>query len=402
MTRDENVVPLPERRRVPLGRRLRAEFARVSTPAATLWPRSVAGLIAGGWASLMSLVLFLFVVTLAWVLAPMGVGQFADVMRAAGSFWLLANGGALEWQNAPISLPPLLLTFVLLLFMRRAGGWLAEAVDAADVAGVKQSFAFAIAAVVSVQLLVAASISSSTLQVSLFRSAVGAAIVASVGFGWGLGRRLGVELPEAWYIHRVSVQRYFFALGTTALALTIVSGVVHRQAFIDVLRAVAGDATSIMQFLFVCIVFLPTFVLWVMAVLLGPGFSFGVGTQIGLLGVEVGALPPIPLFALIPTNPPAWSWLLLTVPLSAAFWAIRPVPREENGRLHLRSMVELLALGALAGIAASALSSGALGPGRLATTGSHWWQIALASAGWLLLAALLDELIRRVRGLVRT
>ena len=80
----------------------------------------------------MSLLLFVFVVTLAWVLAPLGTGQFGDVIRAAAAFWLLANGGSIEWQNAAISLPPLLLTLILILFMRRAGGWIADAVDADD------------------------------------------------------------------------------------------------------------------------------------------------------------------------------------------------------------------------------------------------------------------------------
>ena len=80
----------------------------------------------------MSLLLFLFVIVLAWVLAPMGSGQFGDVVRASASIWMLANGGALQWQGATLSLPPLVLTFVLLLFMRRAGSWLADAVDAHD------------------------------------------------------------------------------------------------------------------------------------------------------------------------------------------------------------------------------------------------------------------------------
>ena len=345
----------------------------------------------------MSLLLFLFTVTLGWVLAPLGTGQFGDVMRAAGSFWLLANGGALQWQNASVSLPPLLLTLVLVLFMRRAGSWLADAVDAADVAGAKQAFAFAIAAVVSVQVLVAASIENSTLQVSMLRSVLGAMLVAAIGFGWGLGRQLGVELPEAWYIHRVSVQRFVLAMIGSAVVVTVASGIVHWRAFIDVLRAVAGDVTSIVQFLIACLVFLPTFVLWVVAVLLGPGFAFGTDTVIGLSGISIGALPPIPLLALIPTEPPAWSWALLLVPFAAAVWATRPVPREENGMLHLRSVGELLLLGLASGAAISLLANGALGPGRLAVTGSIWWQVALSSAGWLAAAALLDELVRRIR-----
>lgn len=394
---DENVVPMRQRTKRGLRKRIRTDFSRVATPAATLWPRSVAGLIAGVWACVMSLLLFVFVVTLAWVLAPLGTGQFGDVVRAASSFWLLANGGALEWQNATISLPPLLLTGVLLLFMRRAGSWVADAVDAEDASGAKQSFVFAIAAVVSIQLLVAASIGNSTLQVSIGRSLIGAAVVSAIGFGWGLGRVLNVELPEAWYIHRLSVQRYVVALMASASLLVIISGVLHWRAFIDVLRAVAGDVTSITQFLAACAIYLPTFAMWAVAIVLGPGFAFGTNTQVTLGVVEIGALPPIPLLALIPNNPPPWAFGLLVLPLIAAVWATRLLPREENGRLHLQSVAELLLLGAVAGVLIGVLSSGGLGPGRLTSIGPVLWQVMLASAGWLLVASIGDELVRVIR-----
>lgn len=403
-TPDDNVLPMPQRAPSKRGvrGRIRADFARVGTPAATLWPRSVAGLIAGVWACVMSLLLFVFVVTLAWVLAPLGTGQFGDVIRAAAAFWLLANGGAVEWQNAVISLPPLLLTLVLVLFMRRAGGWIADAVDAEDAAGAKQSFVFAVAAVVSVQLLVAVSIANETLQVSIARSLLGSVIVSAIGFGWGLGRVLNIELPEAWYIHRLSIQRYVVGLFASATLLVIASGIWHWRAFIDVLRAVAGDVTSITQFLLACAVYLPTFALWALTVVLGPGFAFGTNTQITLGAVEIGALPPIPLLALIPNNPPTWAFALLVLPLAAAVWATRLLPREEDGRLHLQSVGELLALGAVTGLLLGVLSSGGLGPGRLALIGPVLWQVLLAGAGWLLVACLGDELVRQIRRIRKT
>lgn len=380
-----------------LRKRVQEEFARVNTPAATLWPRSIAGVIAGVWASAMSLLLFLFVTVLAWVLAPMGSGQFGDVVRASASIWLLSNGGALQWQGASLSLPPLLLTLVLLLFMRRAGGWLADAVDAQDAAGAKQSYGFAIAAVATMQVFVGAAIQNDDLHASLGRSIAGASIVSAIGFGWGLGRVLGIELPEAWYIHRVSIQRFVVALTAAASGLALISAIVHWRAFSDVVRAVAGDVTSTTQLLLACVVYLPTLVIWVISVLLGPGFALGAGTQVALNGVSLGALPPIPLLALIPTAPPVWATALYVLPLSAAVWATRPVPREEDGRLHLRSVVELVLLGVLGSAALALMASGGIGPGRLMQIGPVFWQSAIAGGGWLAIACVGDELVRRVR-----
>lgn len=227
-------------------------------------------------------------------------------------------------------------------------------------------------------------------------------MVSALGFGWGLGRVLGIELPEAWHIHRVSIQRYVVVLIGGATLLTVASGVVHWHAFADVLHAVAGDVTSTTQLLFTCIVFLPTLVMWFVSALLGPGFAFGVGTHIALGGVNLGALPPIPLLALIPNNPPSWVQVLYVIPVAAAVWATRDVPREENGMLHPRSVAELLILGLLAGAALGVLGSGGLGPGRLTQIGPVLWQCALAGAGWLALVCAADELVRRIRLLLET
>ncbi len=137
--------------------------------------------------------------------------------------------------------------------------------------------------------------------------------------------------------------------------------------------------------------------MWAVAIVLGPGFAFGTNTQVTLGVVEIGALPPIPLLALIPNNPPPWAFGLLVLPLIAAVWATRLLPREENGRLHLQSVAELLVLGAVAGVLIGVLSSGGLGPGRLTSIGPVLWQVMLASAGWLLVASIGDELVRVIR-----
>lgn len=360
------------------------DLARVPTPAATAWPAPLAGLIAGFWAAAMSWLLFAGIEVLGWVFAPLGTGTFADVMRASGATWVLANGGAIEWQGAALSLPPLAATAVIALFQRRAGGWLVGATDATDPRRLIAPYAFAVGAAVSAQLLAAATIANASLMPVLARSAVGAGGVALLGLGWGITRAVVLPLP-AVLAHPFRVGRRFLALlSLSALLLVLLSAVIHHRAFLDVLDAVAADTTSKAQVLLLCLAYLPTLVGWALACLLGPGFTLGIGTGVSLGGVDLGALPPVPLLALVPEAIPGWAPLLLLLPALIALFSTAGDPRAQGWR---STVLGILLAGV--GVALAALVvSGGMGPGRLVHVGPVWWQVAAAGAGWLALGHL--------------
>lgn len=387
----DNVVPLPTRR---ARRGLGARIAAVPEPGAPIWPGPAAGLIAGAWAGVMSLLLVAFIVIVAWIFAPLGSGAFSDALRVAGVVWLIGDGGAVTWTGAVLSLPPLLVTAGVVLFQRRAARWLVDAVAARTAAAVAPGIAFAIVAAASVQVLVSTSVETDGVVAPLWRNIVGALVVGTIGFGSGAIS----ELRPAWppllaRAGRSLIVTFAGLLGSAALVVAVV-GVAQRSAFAGVLTAVAGDGTSVLQVLVVCLAYLPTMVLWAMATILGPGFIVGTGTSVSLGSTVVGALPPVPLFALLPLDMPPIARWLIAVPLLAGLAGALRLRSDRSLALRAVHVLGAVAVGGLLALA----STGGIGPGRLTVTGPIWWHVALAIGGWTLAAVLADEVAHRAAG----
>lgn len=369
------------------------DLARVSTPNAAAWPRPLAGLVAGLWAALMSWLLFAGLVLVAWVFAPMGSGTFTDVMRAAGGIWIVANGGVVQWQQAQFSLAPLLATLVIVLFQRRAGGWLVAAVDILEPRSAVAPLAFAVAASGSAQAIAVASVMNGTVTAPLWRSVLGAALVSILGFGWGIARAVVITMPETVRAEALVIRRFLLGLGAAALLVLLGSAVVHRDGFAGVLGAISGDVTSTVQALLLCASYVPTLFGWAASFLLGPGFSLGRGTAVSVAGSHLGVLPPIPLLALVPDSVSSTAWVLLLIPAMVAIWATRGARVLPSWR----SIVACVIGGATAGAALALTVSGGMGPGRLTSVGPVWWHVGLACGGWLLVGFAFHVVIARLR-----
>jgi hypothetical protein len=222
---------------------------------------------------------------------------------------------------------------------------------------------------------------NATLVVPLWRSMLGGAVVGGLGFAWGISRAIGVGVPTALALTVRVMRRFVIGMTAAAVLTVLLLAVLHRGTFADVLGAVAGDGISTVQVLFLCAAYVPTTVGWAAAVLLGPGFSLGAGTVVSVTGVHLGALPPVPLLALVPDSLPASVAVLLLVPALIAVWATR-------GALVApawKSVVAGVGTGALVGALVGLTLAGGMGPGRLTMVGAIWWQLAGACAGWLLL-----------------
>ncbi|MGZ4470152.1 MAG: cell division protein PerM, partial [Nocardioidaceae bacterium] len=158
------------------------------------------------------------------------------------------------------------------------------------------------------------------------------------------------------------------------------------------------------------LLYAPTALVWAAAFAVGPGFAVGAGTQVTFAGVDLGAVPAVPLLAALPGDgaPGPTALMALLVPVVAGVVAGRLVDRRdaalpESELGTWRRLAGLAAAaGGLAGLAVAALcalTSGPGGPGRLAEVGPSPWWVGLAAAGEVGLVAAATLLLRH-RGLL--
>lgn len=150
--------------------------------------------------------------------------------------------------------------------------------------------------------------------------------------------------------------------------------------------------------------FLPNFVIWVAAWLVGPGFALGTGSSVSPLGTSLGPIPSVPLFGALPSGDLAFGFLGLLVPVVLGFLvaaAIRPsLIRALPGGASLGLLVITgVGIGVIGGATLGVLawiSGGAAGPGRLANVGPDALHVALLAAVEVGLPAILGLLAGRL------
>jgi len=159
--------------------------------------------------------------------------------------------------------------------------------------------------------------------------------------------------------------------------LGVASLAVHLNAYKAAVSALDPGVGGAALLLLAGLVYLPNSVIWAIAYMLGPGFSFGVGTAVSPSGSALGAIPAFPMLATLPVGDraafPAWlGFFVLALPYLAGALAglmtvrIAPTPVLEAAPLWGLLTGSLIAV--IIGFGAK-LSGGPLGAGRLATVG---------------------------------
>jgi hypothetical protein len=148
------------------------------------------------------------------------------------------------------------------------------------------------------------------------------------------------------------------------------------------------------------LLYVPTVAIWAAAYLVGPGFAIGAGTSVTAAGVQLGPLPGVPLLAGLPEGPVSGvATVLFLLPIAAGVLAGVALARSTPSGQPLPRLLGTVALvgpvaGLLVGLAAFA-AGGPLGGGRLAVVGPSVWQVALACAGGITVAAVVGAAIHR-------
>lgn len=151
------------------------------------------------------------------------------------------------------------------------------------------------------------------------------------------------------------------------------------------------------------LVLLPNFVIWAAAWIVGAGFAIGAGTAVSPAGTLLGPVPALPMFGAVPQVSGQWGFVVLLIPVLLAF-IVAMVLRQRHDRYSSPAQSRVV-FGLAAGIAAvvagilgllSWWAGGAIGPGRMATTGPDPLMVAAWSFGLVFLGAVVGGYAGRV------
>lgn len=317
-----------------------------------------------GWA--IAVVLGIFAYTLMADSPALGTTSWQDVASVTTGWWLTAFGGTLHFDGVGISLPPLLITLLTyaatLGLVRRL-----PVKDWIDVCVLTGS-----AAAVTALLGLAAPAGSVSWPASIGTAAVVLLAVATSKnrTDW-FGRGFFTSVAGRAIYDGMILARRALTIGLIIGILVFVTATVLGWSEIVKINGyyIVAWHSNLMMWLFQ-LAYLPVFVLWAFAFVLGAGFAVGSGTVFSALGVASAPLPAIPLLGALPQPGPGYPWLLAVVALVLLLAGIRQARAfPDLKEVLVTGGIHLAVLGA-AGALLAFLSQGSIGPDRMAATGT--------------------------------
>ena len=341
-------------------------------------------------------------------MAQGGASSVPALLRTAVQGWLIAQGSGLDIEGTSIRLVPLGATALVLLVTALAARWIvADPVEelgpyAATVAGSCGAVAAILAAVTNI----------GELHTSAVRAAFGAFAVGGIGSAVGAARKHR-RTEMLWFTDRADVRAVVRGAGwgvATLLGagatLVVVLLTVHLDRAADLWALLDPDAGGGVALAVMCLLSVPTLVLWATSVLIGPGFVLGTDTSVDLTGSHLGAVPGFPPLAALPAPGEFsdWVFVLGLVPLVAGivagFKTDPPLPGDSDSAL-LHRLGHGAAAGAVAGLVvglAVAVSGGGIGPGRMADAGPPVLTPLLVAVPVLAMGGALGAVLAHYRG----
>ncbi|MDO5669661.1 MAG: DUF6350 family protein [Corynebacterium sp.] len=220
-------------------------------------------------------------------------------------------------------------------------------------------------------------------------------ILHALALGIGMGGRLWRALlrrynaPE-WLIDAASIAaRILMYLSAGALVILVALAAIGWQRQVEV-ASLYNSGLGVLAVALISLLYIPNAVIAAVGVLFGSEFHIG-AASISLYAIDLTALPPLPLLAIIPGWAHQWSILLLLITSMAVAYAL--------GGVRF-SIVQTLVTAAF--VALFTLLAGYLISGRLGEIGGvgpmHWLTAGLAfawTAGIGVAAALIGKLAER-------
>jgi Family of unknown function (DUF6350) len=344
----------------------------------------------GGLAVLATLTL------IGWITAPhVGLGGgLAGALRSAGLLWLVAHHVEVTVQGVgKVGLLPLGLVLLPAALVERAGRWMTHeghVTSLLDVGPAAVSIALPYALFTGA---VAVASGTSVAAPSLWQAATMGFLIALLASGFGAARAIA---PWRKLAMRVPPRPRSLILGAlAALALLTVCGalldaislMVHLSAYKEAVGRLNPGIIGSVLLLLASLSYLPNSVIWAVAYMLGPGFSFGIGTAVSPSGSALGALPAFPMLAALPVGSkaafPAWlGFFVLVMPYLAGALAglmtVRIAPTPSLEAAPLWGLVTGTLTAVVIGFSAK-FSGGPLAAGRLASVGPAGGEVGLVA-----------------------
>lgn len=372
------------------------------------WPWYVAAVggplaaLTAGWLMLSAVTMF------GWLTSP--EAQISDALELSTEVLVLAHGAPVVIGGLQVSVAPMGLA-VALVFLglplasmaaRQAARQEALRDDTGGVWADTEAIVTRVGGTFGAVYGAAVSILAASVGAASLRATIGGLVVGVIAGLWGASRGVGHDPTAEWPMWLRAAPKALAAALLTVLAgsaaLLVVAMVQGRDTVTAIVEGLDGGAVGLFLLVVLHLAYLPNLLLVCASWLLGAGVTVGDGSLISMATTDVGLLPAIPAFGLVPVGAEAsmasfW-WLLVGVAAGAVAglavaWA-RP-----RARFDQTALVGALS-GASAGAAVTvlaALGSGGLGVGRLAFVGARVAELAVFAPALLGLSGMVTGLI---------
>lgn len=387
-------------------------------PTAPPRPLTSAGVLAAAQSAGLGVLAVMVLVLVGWATAADSDASASSAVAGGLQVWLVGHHATLVVPGGSFSLAPLGLTAlpVLLLHTSTLRAGRASAVTGRRGVLALTSAVTATYAVLAVAVALVAR--TDAVRPDPASAFLGAAVVAGLASGSAAVRATG-RWQVLWHrlpgLARLAAPAALAAVAALLCGGALLAGLAlagHHGRAADLTAALDAGAGGSVLLLLGCLVLVPDAALWGVAFAAGPGFAVGAGTSVSVAGVDLGAVPALPLLAALPAGPGGGAgWLALLVPAGAGVLAglvLRrtarrpgppPVPALTGWRDDLRAAgLAGLGAGVLTAVL-TGLSAGSAGPGRMREVGPDWWWVGAAVAAEVAVAAaaVLSVLRRRDR-----
>ncbi|WP_160148993.1 cell division protein PerM [Arcanobacterium ihumii] len=316
----------------------------------------------------------------------LGEIAWSDAARFGTQWWLISFGAHIAVGDGMLSLMPTLFTGII-LFSAYIALRKCRVLDWIDV-GLTILFT-----AITVSIIGLVSVASGPWWIAIIGASLLFALVSIIA-----GREnLLVPLPWWTYVEQAWPRIRTLLIGTGVITtLTFVTAfIVGFGKIAEINASYFQTAIGISGLVLIQLIYLPTYLFWTTAWLLGAGFSAGVGTSFSIMGNTVAPLPAIPVFGALPSYGAGTGWLII---LPILFYAVlgvlntrhlslakltkkgvtadrhsdssEPQPHEDQLDVLRNSVIASLVFVVICALTAL-FGSGSIGPGRMAQFGSE-------------------------------